>query len=110
MALTFKQGKFYRDGIVEPLEFGNKDQLRIIENVKQLREEGAVPTMVMDDSQKFVCGISLQCVCGSPIKVSWEKQEYASDKIGDKVKCLGCDFTYVVCDDDYGFMFFKLVK
>lgn len=110
MALTFKRGKFYRDGIQEPLEFGNKDQIRIIENVKQLREEGAVPAYILDDTQKLFIGIRLRCVCGGDISAVWKTQDELNSLIGGKIKCTGCDFTYQICEDDFDFLFFKLVK
>lgn len=107
--MTLRNGKFFKDGQPYPVEFGNKAQIELIDAVKLLKEEGAVPKLIFDTTQKFICGISITCVCGSEIASSWETEEEGYNIEGMKVKCPGCDFTFKVCaDDDDDFLFFKL--
>jgi hypothetical protein len=108
--MVLRNGKFYEGDTVVPLEFGNKEQINLIDAVKQLKDEGAVPTLIFDERQRFICGLSLTCVCGSPVKCSWETEKQGYEIEGTKVKCAGCDFTYEVCADEYNFLFFKITS
>ena len=106
--MTLKDGKFFKDGQPYPLEFGNKDQLSLIEKVKSVREEGAVPQQLEEDGE-FV-GIRLTCVCGDHVQVDFNSLDDFYEAEGKKVKCPGCKFRYIVCVDEVGFMFFKLIN
>lgn len=103
-------GKFFKDGKPYPLEFGNLEQIKLIEGVKQLKEEGAVPRLIFDERQTFICGISLTCVCGSEVKLTWETESEGEEIEGETIKCKGCEFIYEVCADEFDFLFFKLKK
>jgi hypothetical protein len=73
--MTFKQGKFYDDHGVVPLEFGNWEQVRILNRVKALQEGicfaggafycpcGISHTKVFDDNKVF------NCECGNTYKM-----------------------------------------
>lgn len=41
--MTLVNGKFFNDGNPYPLEFGNKDQLRLIEKVQACKTDGIIP-------------------------------------------------------------------
>ena len=112
MDIVLKNGSFYKAGIKVPLEFGNKEQIKLIEAVKQLKEEGALPAFILDDTGDRLIGLSLQCVCGSKVQCTWEDIEDGGGEslIGEKLKCRGCDFTYVICEDEYGFKYFKIAE
>jgi hypothetical protein len=103
-------GKFFRDGVPVPLEFGNMEQVRLIEGVKLLKEEGAMPAFIFDEAQNYICGISLTCVCGHKVQCHWETKEEGYEIEGTEVKCTGCDFVYEVCSDEDAFLFFKIVS
>lgn len=105
--MTLKDGKFFNDGHPYPLEFGNKDQLKLIEKVKVMRSDGIMPIMILNDSDEF-CGLALKCVCGSVVHTDYE--EDFEETIGVKTKCPGCNFKYVICADEYDFLFYKLVN
>jgi hypothetical protein len=107
--MTLRNGKFFKNGEPYPLEFGNDDQIKLIDAVTQLKDEGAVPGLIFDEAQKFICGLQLTCVCGSKIHLSWETEEEGDEIVGTKVPCPGCDFTFKVCADEFDFLFFKLV-
>lgn len=51
--MTFKQGKFYVNGEIVPLQFGNSEQIKIIEAVKTIKNEGF-----------FYAGSEFECFCG----------------------------------------------
>lgn len=68
--LTFNRGKFFRDGKFEALEFGNKDQLKMIDKVKEL-QTGVLFTGV------FVCP------CGAKITKTLGLEEYETCKCHD---------------------------
>lgn len=106
--MTLKNGSFYQDGVKVPIEFGNKEQIKLINAVKLLKEDGAVPALIFDEAERFICGISFTCVCGSKVQCNWETEEEGYEIEGEKVKCQGCDFTFVVCADENNFLFFKL--
>lgn len=106
--MTLRNGKFFKDGNPYPLEFGNMDQINLIDAVKQLKEEGAVPILIFDERQTFISGLQLTCVCGSEILLAWETEEEGYEIEGTEVKCPGCDFNYEVCADEYNFLFFKI--
>ena len=89
--LILKDGKFYRDGVHVPLEFGNKEQIELIKLVKQLRRDGSAGDFIMEQDGSFKCSIFLDCVCGSLIHLFWEPNE---DPVGKKLKCEGCNFIY----------------
>jgi hypothetical protein len=76
--MTFKQGKFYdRKGNVVPLEFGNKDQIAMIERVKTLQEgavyfKNAFPCPCGTINYKsFKDGKMFKCHCGAKYVFSY---------------------------------------
>ncbi len=107
--MTLVNGKFFNDGNPYPLEFGNKDQLKLIDKVKWMLEEGLNPTLLLDDNDEY-SGMSIKCVCGSTVQVDFKDPEDFSDLEGEKRKCPGCNFKYLVClTDDDSFPYFKLI-
>lgn len=72
---TFKNGKFYNsDGVQVPLEFGNKEQLGIINLLKELKSHDGI----------FFPVAIFNCPCGYAIKIK-------ADAI---TKCRGCGLLY----------------
>lgn len=110
--MILRDGKFYEGDTVVPLEFGNKEQIRLIDAVKQLKEEGALPAFIWNHKHDRIIGYYLQCVCGHRVQCVWEDIEDGGGDslIGEKLKCSGCEFTYEICEDEYGFKFFKIVE
>ena len=106
--MTLKNGKFYQDGQPIPLEFGNMEQIALMDYAKSLQEEGVLPELIYDPTDKFICGISIQCPCGETIKVECETEDEMEVIEGHRLKCTGCDYLYEVCSDDCCFYFFKI--
>lgn len=60
--MTIRNGKFYdSDGNVVPLEFGNKDQIYLLDRVRALQDEGE-ELATFADGKRLALGIN--CVCG----------------------------------------------
>jgi hypothetical protein len=60
--MILKQGKFYDSaGNVVPLEFGNKEQIYILDRVRTLQTEGEELSTFADGNN--LC-IGINCVCG----------------------------------------------
>jgi hypothetical protein len=59
--MTLVKGKFYKDGKVSPLEFGNKDQIQLLEKAAALNGDGVAIAIV-----SLPNGIStyFHCLCG----------------------------------------------
>lgn len=106
--MTLRNGKFYEGDTVIPLEFGNKKQIQLIDAVTLLKNDGAIPTLIFDEQQNYICGLHLTCVCGSKIECHWKTVEEGFEIEGTKIKCNGCDFIYKVCSDEDNFLFFKI--
>lgn len=84
--MNFKNGKFYNEaGNVVPVEFGNKEQLKIIEKVKELRDG-------------VLCIGPITCLCGEENKTAFEadlifscpscKQRYKFFYYDDEIPCV----------------------
>lgn len=100
--MTLKDGRFYKDGQPYPIEFGNKDQILLIEKVKQLKGVGISPRLIFDDQTMIIDTARLLCVCGSTIELKGFEE-------GQIIRCTGCKFTYKVFLDDCDFPYLKIV-
>lgn len=100
-------GKFFNDdGVQVPLEFGNNDQIQLLEKVKFFKD-GVMPHFTFNDSNDKIIGLHLFCVCGGIVEIM---DESMSEIDGKKINCSKCNFTYKVCDDeDFDFPYFKLI-
>lgn len=78
MPLTFKRGEFYdKDGNTVPLEFGNLEQIRIIEAIKEMKKDGRVYLYHTFrcfcgsiHEKVFVDGKEFKCECGAKYQFS----------------------------------------
>ena len=104
--MTLKDGKFYKDGQPYPLEFGNKEQIELINKVQQGKEEGFAPEIDLQDDEVTFSYFS-DCVCGVQTFICSSSM---NNSIGRVVKCDGCSLKYRVCEDEeYGFWYLKIV-
>lgn len=77
--MTYKHGKFFNAaGSPVPLEFGNKEQLKIIAKAEALRE-----------GVMFLTGYPFTCLCGFKWSPVFEE--------GMRIKCDGCKQWYEFC-------------
>jgi hypothetical protein len=96
--MTLRQGKFYNGDTLVPLEFGNKEQIALLQRVDYLREEGEFLDLDFDISKSGhkIIGASygLECVCGSMVK--FKDREF---EVKGKQKC-SCGLKYEARTED----------
>lgn len=99
--ITLKHGKFFNDGKPMPFEFGNLDQIKLLDKVSELMKNDGIAIRVkescLDDMPFFT---EYCCVCGSINKRYWNDDSINYlDKKGFNFKCCGCDlkYTYSPC-------------
>jgi hypothetical protein len=87
MAMNLIKGKFYLDGKAVPLEFGNKDQIQLLEKAAALNG-GGVALMIV----RIPEGIStyFHCLCG----------EHHAPELNKKFKCK-CGLSYKCFDTHF---------
>ena len=80
--MTFKNGKFYNDsGEMVPLEFGNKEQIALIERANDFK------VGVWNPFGK------IKCLCG-------EILNYSENDIGKDIECQLCKNKFAVREDE----------
>jgi hypothetical protein len=104
MALELVDGKFYRDGVPEPLEFGNKEQIKLMNQAKETLESLMGDGLVVEpDFEITVTGvIRFKCPCGQHVYFETDgEDELQCDFEGLESKCRKCQREYeVVMNDD----------
>lgn len=63
--MTLKNGSFYKDDIKVPAEFGNKEQVQLINRHQELCSKGVV-AYVYEYEKVFV--ITYTCLCGNQLR------------------------------------------
>jgi hypothetical protein len=110
--VTIKDGKFYRDGEVMPVEFGNLEQIKALEDVelhKQALKEGLMLDWDSEIEVRYTA--DFKCFCGNRIDMEEEsEQEERPDCLSGKTfkcRCKKHSFkTYM----EYGCLMVKEVK
>lgn len=100
--LTLKNGKFYRDGKVVKPEFGNKEQIALMEEWRKELEKGILVTTDVYLKMIHYLSISWECLCGRVNETSYHEQfedgypneDDIKSSIGDYVCCESCDKEY----------------
>lgn len=110
--MTLKEGKFYKDGERYPIEFGNKDQLQLLDKVQALMHDGCLLRGNTDedlDGEIEEVEYKYICVCGHITKKKYSYEENLELEI-DKFKC-ACNLSYKIepCDFSEFFVVIKLV-
>lgn len=103
--MTLRNGKFYDEsGNVVPLEFGNKEQIDLLNRVESLRKEGEdvdIEYAVSEDGSRLMEKFyRIWCVCGCGVTFPFMGR-YRTPA-GKKIKCV-CGMIYEGFDGDYGF-------
>ncbi len=87
--MKLKQGKFYDEaGNVVPLEFGNKEQIYLLDRVRTLQSEGEELTVFSD---KTSLALGINCVCGEITLFGPDRE----DLEGAKATC-DCGYKYQI--------------
>jgi hypothetical protein len=100
--LTLKNGKFYRDGEVVKPEFGNKEQIALMEQWRKELEKGLLVRPHIEEKTIYNLSVSWECLCGV-VNITKDFEDYENwepddddikDFIGDEVCCESCDKEY----------------
>jgi hypothetical protein len=105
--MTLKDGKFYKDGNPYPLEFGNKEQIALIDKIQALQSSDGVALRVheshLDDAPFYT---SYVCVCGHCNKKYWSEEQL--DNLSFKFNCGKCQLNYSLNESDFSEYIFIL--
>lgn len=114
--MEIREGKFFKNGIHVPVEFGNREQIMALRKAESIvaqleSEEGLEIELDVEEIHRYLCNASFQCLCGNKLRI--REQEFDENdfiKIEQDVKCK-CGQKYSVesgdCSDD---LVVKLLK
>jgi len=95
--MTLKDGKFYEGDKVVPLEFGNKDQIKLMSKAKELMGDGILvyitETFSLNSDETFK--ISFTCICGCRYEKELSSQLWESFT-KESYDCRGCKMKYML--------------
>jgi predicted nucleic acid-binding Zn ribbon protein len=70
--MTLRDGKFYNGGQVVPLEFGNKEQIRLIQEAEKaltaLSGDGLIVEPNIEEEITYSASYYFKCVCGNRVE------------------------------------------
>lgn len=102
MSLRLKSGKFYDDaGNVVPLEFGNKEQIKLIQDEENriacFSGEGLPIAIDIDERVVYDFQIRFNCVCGKLLHRDHESEESDdfSGLLTRTISCADCKRRYL---------------
>jgi len=101
--LRIKQGKFYDEKWnLVPIEHGNKDQIKLIDKVKEFQNPGIEPIAV-ETTQVSGC---FKCLCGTQVSFEFTIDPFNEKEfIDEDCNCSECGQKFsIYCHDDYGYM------
>lgn len=113
--MILKDGKFWNNGEVVPIEFGNKEQIRLMTNalgdLKALENDGI--EIDPDFEEKVVASYNFKCVCGSWVRFSEveadDEQDALKEFIG-QTRCCKCKKKYKIEQSEEGEIVIKYDK
>jgi hypothetical protein len=114
--LVLKNGKFYRDGIIVPLEHGNIEQITLMNKelkyINSFEEVGFEPRII--EEEKYIIEFSFKCPkCSSNISYSDEYEDYGhylSIIDSEGTSCRKCGTKYGFHLNDYHDLVVKYEK
>jgi hypothetical protein len=114
MSLQLIDGKFYRNGKVEPIEFGNTEQIKLMNEVKQQFEDLAGDGLVVDPDDieiQVKATIKVKCSCGQTIYFEEEAEDESMiDFEGQEHTCRRCRKEYKASMNEDDNWVVKLIK
>lgn len=96
--MTLRNGKFFKDGQPYPVEFGNEDQIKLLERAERLIKQGEQAQLDFDINEHGVVisqFLKIDCLCGY-----WAIFKLRDDMEGAKGKCPMCDLRYYIKVED----------
>lgn len=110
--MILKNGKFYdKNGAVVPLEFGNKEQINLIQEkdrqITKLKTDGED----VEVEKETTYTVSYKCVCGYGVEFTAEGAPDDDEILdGEEVACFKCKTKYILKGDRYGNYIIKIKK
>lgn len=104
--MVLRNGKFYDDaGNVVPLEFGNKEQIALLDRVEMLTRDGAEFWIDFGAASTLEeMTFKITCVCGDEVKF------LASIEMDGITKKCSCGLVFVCHEDDDCYVTVKIRK
>jgi len=108
--LVLKGGKFYRGKELVPIEFGNWEQIKLIEEkqeeLKAIHGEGLIVDVWVEEITYYMAKADFKCIeCDSTVDIEQEvDDEDDKDDILGECKCWKCRAIYEIkknSDGDY---------
>jgi hypothetical protein len=97
--MTLKNGTFYKDGVKVPIEFGNKEQIALLEESQELMGDGVL-ARIDESGDDDHTALEYQCICGT-----WFRRDYDlntwNDLQHDTFICTGCGLHYVLDGESF---------
>lgn len=116
MALKLKDGKFYNDGVLIPIEHGNKEQIALMNN--KLNHFNALDNdgLYIDPEieEKYTGTMNFDCSCGQRVYFddveADHEDEIKEQYIGSRCECRKCKTKYISELNDDGDLVVKILK
>lgn len=112
--MTLRDGKFYEGDQLIPIEFGNKEQIRLMTEAKNRIEAIQGDGLYADVNiiTTFTANITGKCLCGQTIwwELELDDEDDLKDLIGETTSCKVCKKKYELAEDEYFDTVYKLVK
>lgn len=110
--MTLRNGKFYEGDQVVPLEFGNKEQIRLMNEAKEVIEALKGDGLEVDVCVKtqYTAEADFKCTCGQTVwfEVEMDDEDDFDDLNGEETSCPKCKARYKL-EYDSGQTLVKLV-
>lgn len=110
--LEIKNGKFYRDGLVEPIQFGNLDQIKLMQqhlkDYEALTNEGVLIDWEVETSYRAT--MDYKCSCGKYVRFGDVDLDDEDDKpdFKESTATCKCKRIYEIDENDDGDLVVKL--
>lgn len=115
--MIIRDGKFYRDGVPVPLEFGNIEQIKLMKDYQDRIDAFAGEGLEVEVEYEVRAYINFECICGKNLQVETLDEDiipgsYVEETsvMNNSCKCHNCKRQYKVCEDDFGSTVLKLQK
>lgn len=112
--MILRDGKFYEGNVLVPLEFGNKEQIRLMneakEHIEALKGDGLEVDVQIET--KYFANIDLKCLCGQTVwfnDIELDDDDKLDDLDGECTSCPKCKKRYELSYDS-GQTLVKLVR
>ena len=107
--MIIRDGKFYRDGVPVPLEFGNIEQIKLMKDYQNRIDSFSGEGLEVEVEYEVRAYVNFECVCGNRLEIETLEDgviegSYVEETgiMGEKCKCSKCQRKYKISEDDFG--------